>query len=184
MPRGGARNKPTITAEKIDRVVSYVRAGNYMETAAAASGIGKTALYEWLKRGRKERDRVAKDPKLRVRKSEALFVTFSEKMEEATAQAETRDVLLIAQAAKEDWKAAAWRLERKYPGKYGRVARQSGAQTRTERLRAKYLKAQIEKTKAESARLNREENQAAPDHVTIIDDVPLPEADPLDGGDA
>jgi hypothetical protein len=36
------------------------------------------------------------------------------------AEAEMRDVALIAQAAKENWQAAAWRLERKYPARWGR----------------------------------------------------------------
>jgi hypothetical protein len=35
------------------------------------------------------------------------------------AEAESRDVALIAKAATEDWKAAAWRLERKAPRRYG-----------------------------------------------------------------
>jgi hypothetical protein len=37
------------------------------------------------------------------------------------AEAEMRDVALIAQAAKENWQAAAWRLERKYPARWGRT---------------------------------------------------------------
>jgi hypothetical protein len=40
-------------------------------------------------------------------------------VEKAQAESESRDVALIAKAATEDWKAAAWRLERKAPRRYG-----------------------------------------------------------------
>ena len=48
---------------------------------------------------------------------------FLTSVEKAQAESESRDVALIAKAASEDWKAAAWRLERKQPRRYGpRVA--------------------------------------------------------------
>jgi len=40
-------------------------------------------------------------------------------VEKAQAESESRDVALIAKAASEDWRAAAWRLERKSPRRYG-----------------------------------------------------------------
>ena len=39
------------------------------------------------------------------------------------AEWEARDVLLIGEAAKEDWHAAAWRLERRLPKVYGKRER-------------------------------------------------------------
>ncbi len=43
---------------------------------------------------------------------------FLNQVEKAQAEAESRDVALIAKAASEDWRAAAWRLERKAPRRY------------------------------------------------------------------
>ncbi len=40
-------------------------------------------------------------------------------MEKAQAESESRDVALVAKAASTDWRAAAWRLERKQPRRYG-----------------------------------------------------------------
>jgi hypothetical protein len=40
-------------------------------------------------------------------------------VEKAQAEAEARDVAIIAKAAPDDWRAAAWRLERKAPRRYG-----------------------------------------------------------------
>ncbi len=61
-------------------------------------------LYRWMRHGRDQK-------RGRYRK----FLTAVEK---AQAEAESRDVALIAKAASEDWRAAAWRLERKAPRRY------------------------------------------------------------------
>lgn len=115
------RGRPTkLTPELQHIIVKAVRAGNYMETAAAFAGLHKSTLYDWLKRGAREKDRVSKDPRLRIRKSELPFVEFSDALEKALAEAEVRDVAIIGKAAEEQWQAAAWRLERKFPERWGR----------------------------------------------------------------
>jgi hypothetical protein len=50
---------------------------------------------------------------------------FLNQVEKAQAEAESRDVALIAKAASEDWRAAAWRLERKAPRRYGARVQQA-----------------------------------------------------------
>ncbi len=102
------------------KIVQAIRAGNYIETASAFAGINKSTLYAWLKRGEREKQRVAKNPRNRIRKSEQHFVTFSNAVEKALAEAEVRDVAIIGKAAEEQWQAAAWRLERKFPDRWGR----------------------------------------------------------------
>lgn len=120
-----------------------------METAAAFAGITKDTLYRWLKRGRREKRRLEKNTRSRMSAAEAPYVIFAEGMTKAMAEAELRDVSIIAQAARggqryveekvitdangkvvskqtttkgvpPQWQAAAWRLERKYPKKWGR----------------------------------------------------------------
>ena len=103
-----------------NKIITAIRAGNYIETAAAYAGINKSTLYEWLKRGEREKQRVAKNPRYRIRKSEKIYVEFSNAVEKALAEAEIRDVAIIAKAAEEQWQAAAWRLERKFPDRWGR----------------------------------------------------------------
>lgn len=103
-----------------NRIVTAIRAGNYIETAAAYAGINKSTLYSWLKRGERERQRVAKNPRARVTQKERPFVEFSNAVERALAEAEIRDVAVIGKAAEEQWQAAAWRLERKFPERWGR----------------------------------------------------------------
>ena len=113
--------RPTKLDYKVqEKIVQAIKAGNYIETAAAYAGISKSTLYDWLKRGEREKQRVAKNPRYRIRKSEKIYVEFSDAVEKALAEAEVRDVLLIGKAAEEQWQAAAWRLERKFPDRWGR----------------------------------------------------------------
>lgn len=99
--------RPTkLTPEVQDRIILSLRAGNYLETACKANGITKATLYNWLDRA--------------SRHKEPLFLAFLDAVEKAQSEAEQRDVALIAQAAQTQWQAAAWRLERKFPDRWGR----------------------------------------------------------------
>lgn len=114
-------SRPTKLNYKMqEQIVQAIRAGNYIETAASYAGINKTTLYDWLRRGAREKERVANNNRARIRKEEQPYVEFSNAVEKALAEAEMRDVLTISKAAEEQWQAAAWRLERKFPDRWGR----------------------------------------------------------------
>lgn len=100
--------RPTkINEEIITKIAGYIRAGNYIETASAVVGINKSTLYDWLKRG--------------AREPGTLFEQFSDAVKKAMAESEVSDLNVISKAAMEGvWQAAAWRLERKFPTKFGR----------------------------------------------------------------
>lgn len=114
--------RPTIIGEVSERVIEFVRAGNYVETAAAAAGISKDTFYAWLRRGARERRRLKK-ANTRPNKTEQPYLAFSDAIQKATGEAEARDVMLIAKAATTQWQAAAWRLERKFPQRWARTER-------------------------------------------------------------
>ena len=149
--------RPTkLNADTHKRIVSAIRAGNYIETAAAYAGIHKSTLYDWLKRGEREKQRVAKNPRYRIKKDEQQFVAFSDAVEKALAEAEVRDVAIIGKAAEEYWQAAAWRLERKFPHKWGRkVIEHSGSLEVKHNDDIKRIEKQLE-TDAESRELLKE----------------------------
>lgn len=116
--------RPTkINEERAGKIIRAIRAGNYIETAAALAGINKSTLYAWLKRGAAEMDRLQNDPKAKPKKSELPFLDFSNAVDIALAEAENRDVEAINAAVMDDWRAAAWRLERKFPDRWGRKDR-------------------------------------------------------------
>ena len=110
--QGGARLK--LTPELAARICDAIRAGVRPETAATYNGVGARSYYRWMQLGR------AAD-------ADPVYVEFVEQVEFALAEWEARDVLLIGEAAKTDWRAAAWRLERRLPKVYARRERRFGA---------------------------------------------------------
>ena len=116
-PGGG----PTeLTPEVQGKIAEVIKAGNYVETASAFAGVGKTTLHDWLERGDRERERVAANQRRRVRKDEAIYVEFSKAVEQAWAESEVEDVKDLRG---QDWKAALARLERKFPDRWGQKER-------------------------------------------------------------
>ena len=95
----------SMTPEIAARIIALIRAGNYVETAAAACGVMKPTLYDWLKRGARG------DP---------LFADFSNTVVAALNESEAVLVNVIRKAAVGDWSAAAWILERRHPNHWGR----------------------------------------------------------------
>lgn len=95
--------------EKAKIIIAVVRAGNYVETAAAFAGVNKTTIYEWLKAG--------------ARGQSQELIDFSNAMIKADAEAEIVDNQTIGEASKTQWQAAAWRQERKHFTRWGRKDR-------------------------------------------------------------
>jgi transposase len=101
--------RPTKLTKAIqDEIVRQLRLGNYIETAAAIAGIHKSTLYDWLKRGARSDE---KDDR---------YARFSDAVKKAQAESEAFDLAVITRAAQQHWQAAAWRLERRFPDRWGR----------------------------------------------------------------
>lgn len=102
-------SRPTKLTEEIStKIVALVRAGNYRETACAAVGITAKTLRNWLRRS------------AQGGKRNASYVQFADDLEKAEATAEALDNQRVSKAAEAgDWRAAAWRLARKRPDRWG-----------------------------------------------------------------
>lgn len=101
------KGRPTKFNDDVaSRIINAVKAGNYLEAAAAFAGISKGTLYDWMRTG--------------TRSKAGKLKAFSDAVEQAMGEAEVRHVLKISEAAKNDWKAAAWHLERKHHKRWGR----------------------------------------------------------------
>lgn len=116
----GAGRPVKLNDEVQRKIVDAISGGNYMDTASAYAGISKDTFYRWLRRGEREKQRVAKNPRAKIKKEEKMYVELSDEVEKALAKSEMRDVYIIGKAAESQWQAAAWRLERKFPKKWGR----------------------------------------------------------------
>ncbi len=104
------RHKNTkLTEEKIQLASKLIGAGNTIQTIFGALGISKQTWYNWLNKGEKAKS--------------GIYRELWEEVQKAESRAETRYVTIIAQAAEENWQAAAWMLERKYPERWGKKDR-------------------------------------------------------------
>lgn len=100
--------RPTKLTPEIQRtIVAALQRGNYAETAAALAGISKDTFYAWLRRG--------------ARTKAGIYAQFSDAVKRAMAHGEARDLQVVDSAAQGGaWQAAAWKLERKFPQRWGR----------------------------------------------------------------
>jgi len=104
--KSSAGRKTKLTPELIEKICALVRTNNYIETAAAYNNVSKETLYAWLRRGQRQRH--------------SIYGEFSDAVGKALAQGEIFDVSRITSAALTgNWKAAAWRLERKFRERWG-----------------------------------------------------------------
>ena len=94
-----------LTPETHAKIVSLLRAGNYIETAASAAGVTSRTVRNWLSRGAE---------------GEEPYATFAADVDKAIGESEAFDVIKLAEAAKQgDTKAIQWRLERRHRDRWG-----------------------------------------------------------------
>lgn len=111
------RGQPTVlTEETKKKIQELIRAGNFPETAAAACGVSIVMMRQWLYEGAKTLRQLdeGKIKKSQLTKHQLHLVDFSSQVAVSMAQSETRDVILLAKHAEKDWRAGAWRLERRH----------------------------------------------------------------------
>lgn len=108
--------RPTVLTQVVgDKVIEAVAAGLSLVEAALYAGIGKTTLYDWLKRAEDD------DPTL-----DQGYVAFAEAVKQAEGQA-AFFAMKCVQMGTEKWQSSAWQLERRYPERYGLKKDQVGA---------------------------------------------------------
>jgi len=111
-----------LTPETQQSIINALNSGNWIETAANYAGIATATLYNWLDRGRLERERIEVDEE--PNPNETQFLEFLEAVEKSRSNAQVRAVGLIQKAAIDGtWQAAAWFLERSDPQRWGRYGR-------------------------------------------------------------
>lgn len=115
--------RPTeLTYDLIDTVVMALRTGAYVETAMNFVGVDRARFYEWNKKAMEEihaRDEALTNGVKREEKRE-IYVEFHNAVKKAMAESELLMLKIITEAANSgNWMAAAWRLERKHPDRYG-----------------------------------------------------------------
>jgi hypothetical protein len=111
-PRG-ARSGPwasKLTPELQKRFIDALKVSLYIETAAAFAGITPQTVRNWIRWGHEEGGK-------------RIYREFAIAVDQALAQVEMLDLQAIRAASKDAWQASAWRLERRFPERWGRVDR-------------------------------------------------------------
>lgn len=104
-----ARGRPhKFTEETVSTLLAAIRAGMPFHLAAAHAGIHESTFHEW-QRGKFPRGA-----------DKTLKAEFSERLTRAKGYAALRLLAFIQDAAPQDWRAAAWMLERRYPEDFGK----------------------------------------------------------------
>lgn len=168
-----------LTPELQERYLSYVRTGVSNKVAALAAGISPTTVMEWIARGE------GRHP---ARDGDEVFAGFAEAVARVRSEREAYLAGLIAAAAPEDWKAAAWLLERGMPDTYGRSNRVelSGPQgTPIEVARADVVEQPIDMEAVEAMRQVMERtfptiDTTGEEIAVVVDETP--ELDPPSNG--
>ena len=100
--------RPTkLSPQRQAQICEYVAQGSSREVAARACGVDPATLYRWMQRGEAE--------------PAGIYRKFCEAIKKADAEAELASLRNISAAAENGvWQAAAWKLERRYPNRWGR----------------------------------------------------------------
>lgn len=149
--------RPKLDPAVTQKIVDLIRAGNYLDVAATAAGIHRTTLHRWVRLGREQK--------------RGRYHRFLVSVEKAKAESESRDVALIAKAATDDWKAAAWRLERRTPRRYGQrvqISVQEELESTLDRLERNLDPETFEKVLQVMASEDEEQPVVAPDQDARI----------------
>lgn len=112
--KGGRPSK--LTDEVAQNFLAAIAHGSYIETACNVAGVARDTFYGWMERAREAQDKGGK-----LNATERRLVEFSDNVKKILAKAELRDLRMIGNAAESQWQAAAWRLERRYPDRWGRT---------------------------------------------------------------
>jgi len=98
------------TAETVSTLMTGIRAGLPFRLAAEAAGVSETTFTCW---------QAGKLPRGADR---SLKASFSAQLTRARGESALRLTGLISRAATDDWRAAAWLLERRFPKDFARDA--------------------------------------------------------------
>lgn len=105
--KGGRPTK--FTPEVRARIIDALADGNYIETACALADVTYRCFREWVKQGQAE--------------GEGEFFQFSQDVTRAMADAEAKSIAMVRTHSADDWRAAAWILERRHPDRWANTQR-------------------------------------------------------------
>lgn len=129
MARHPKGSTPKLNEKLIETIYFYLRRGSYKETAATLSGISCDTLYRWLKLGenadegtilRELSDTVARGMAEAMMHDLMIINMHAYGTQNKYAKDVNGNLALVEKGIKPNWKASAWKLERKSSERWGR----------------------------------------------------------------
>lgn len=128
--RGGGQKVKLNNPERRQAILEALRQGAYLEVAGRRGGVSAATIHRWMDLGRSSvaaveaaHRRIEEGEKgVKVPPAHEPYHSFYEEVEAARAQSEMRAVTIVQLAGRNDWKAAAWYLERAFPKRWGSKA--------------------------------------------------------------
>jgi len=110
-----AGRRTLLTPEVQEKICEHLRLGNFFEIACEAAGVSASTGYDWRRRG---------EGRAKNRPCNELYAAFVNAVNEAERKAEQQQAARFYMAGKDDWRAAAEFLARRYPGRWSETRRQ------------------------------------------------------------
>lgn len=107
-----------LTPELSTALLNALRRTLYVETACALTGIHRNTLRTWQQRARRALLRHERHGE-EVPEADRPHVALMEGIARATAEAQDELVVMVVTAGREDWRAAGFVLERRWPDQWG-----------------------------------------------------------------
>lgn len=109
--------KTSITPALVKEICHIVEAGNFPDVAAAYFGVSPHQFSSWLSQGRKLLRRYSAGERISLKEEPYILLIMG--LQKATAKAEIDGISTINSHSESDWKAAAWKLARLAPERWG-----------------------------------------------------------------
>lgn len=109
---------PKISETRIDILCKHIEGGASIEAACELVGITARTFHNWMNRAEEIREK----PPSERSEADRLYIRFFQAATRARAKREKKLAGTVYEAATEDedWRAAAWLLERMYPERYSK----------------------------------------------------------------
>lgn len=125
---GGAVTTIKLTEEKAEIIIEAVRAGNFIETAAAMAGLSADLVRKYMSVGQQELEEALQEVEDGLASDELMLTLrgrFYVGVQAAMANYQATALKGIDMAGKMGvWQALAWRLEKLFPDQFGKKAQQ------------------------------------------------------------
>ena len=116
----------TLNADLAAELVSYLRRGLTQTDACLVANVPRSTFYDWLSRGRELWETHGPDGRVPAKIvatlaiEELQLLDFSDAIAGARAVGKHDALVAVRAGMADDWRAAAWFLERSFPEEYGR----------------------------------------------------------------